>query len=450
MLTSAEERDTRTMLLGTQRINEQGHLVVGGCDTVELARQFGTPLYVLDEEAFRASCRAYRRAFESRCPDSLISYAGKALINVAVCRIAAEEGLGLDVVSAGELHTAVEAEFPTDRIIFHGALKTDLELGMALQYRVGLIVLDSLEEIAALNAIAAERRVTTEVLLRVSPGVTGDTHYHIQTGKTDTKFGFSIVGGAAEQAVAAAMAASSLKLRGFHCHIGSQILDLEPFAQAGQLMVDFAADMRDATGLTVEDLDIGGGLGVRYLPEQRPPSVEEFAQAVGGTIKRRCEERRLPLPRILLEPGRSLVGEAGLTLYRVGVVKEIAGIRTYATVDGGLADNPRPALYGARYDAIVANKASLPRHRKVTISGRSCETDTLIVDLHTPEIAAGDLLAVQTTGAYNHAMASNYNRFSRPAMVLVSDGTAEVIVERESLQDLVRMDRLPERLRRKR
>jgi diaminopimelate decarboxylase len=310
-------------------------------------------------------------------------------------------------------------------------------------------VLDSLEEIAALQEAAASRGVVVEALLRVSPGVTADTHYHIQTGKTDTKFGFSIVDGAARAAVARATAARNLRLRGFHCHIGSQILELEPFAQAARLMVDFAADMKEATGLEISDLNIGGGLGVRYLPEQHPPTVEEFAEALVTAISQRCQEHSLPLPRLLLEPGRSLVGEAGLTLYRVGIVKEIAGLRTYVTVDGSLADNPRPALYGARYDAIVANRAAQPRDRKVTISGRSCETDTLIVDLHTPEIAVGDLLAVQTTGAYNYAMASNYNRFSRPAMVLVANGAADVIVAREPLEDLVRQDRVPARLRRK-
>jgi len=448
MLASAEERDVRTMLLGTQRINAQGRLEVGGCDTVELAQQFGTPLYVLDEECFRANCRAYQQAFAVRCPGTVISYAGKALMNLAVCRIADQEGLGLDVVSAGELHTALQAGFPTERLLFHGANKSREELEMVIAHRVGRVVLDSLEEIVALQELAAARGAVVEALLRVSPGVTADTHYHIQTGKTDTKFGFSMVGGAGEEAVARVMATPNIALRGFHCHIGSQILDLEPFEQAGRLMVDFAADMREATGLEVQDLDIGGGLGVRYLPEQQPPSVEQFAEALVKAITLRCQERNLPRPRLLLEPGRSLVGEAGLTLYRVGIVKEIAGLRTYVTVDGSLADNPRPALYGARYDAIVANKAAQPRTRKVTVSGRSCETDTLIVDLHTPEITAGDVLAVQTTGAYNYAMASNYNRFSRPAMALVASGRAEVIVERESLQDLVRMDRVPERLRR--
>jgi len=434
------------MLLGTQRLNAQGHLEVGGCDTVALAEQFGTPLYVLDEPALRDNCRAYRRAFEARLPGCLISYAGKALINLAVCRIADQEGLGLDVVSAGELYTAREAGFPADRIIFHGAFKTAAELEMALTHRVGRIVLDSLEEIAALQEVAAAHDATVDALLRLSPGVTADTHYHIQTGKTDTKFGFSLVDGSAREAVARVQTSPNLRLLGFHCHIGSQILELEPFAQAARLMVDFAADMKEAVGLETADLNLGGGLGVRYLPEHHPPTVEEFAEALVTALIRRCQERHLPVPRLLLEPGRSLVGEAGLTLYRVGIVKEIAGLRTYVTVDGSLADNPRPALYGARYEALVANRAAQPRDRKVTVSGRSCETDTLIVDLHTPEIAAGDILAVQTTGAYNYAMASNYNRFSRPAMVLVADGAAEVIVERESLEDLVRQDRLPERL----
>ena len=449
MSVSAQQRAVGGMLLGTQRVNAQGHLEVGGCDTVELARQFGTPLYVLDEADFRTRCRSYREALAKLHPNSLVSYAGKALMNLAVVRMAEEEGLGLDVVSAGELHTALQAGFPADKILFHGSNKTTLELEMALEHRVSRIVVDSAEEIAALQALAAARGQVAEVLLRVSPGVTADTHYHMQTGKVDTKFGFSLRDGAGAEAVRATLAAPNLKLCGFHCHIGSQILDLAPFQEAVRLMVDFAADMHDAYELEVADLDIGGGLGVRYLPEQEPPSVEAFAEALVGAMLERCQARNLTPPRLLLEPGRSLVGEAGLTLYTIGVVKEIAEIRTYVSVDGGLSDNPRPALYGARYDAIVANKASLPRTQKVTVSGRSCETDTLIVDLHTPEVSAGDILAVQTTGAYNYAMASNYNRLSRPAMVVVREGEAEVIVARESLDELVRMDRVPERLKRR-
>jgi len=438
---------TEVMLLGTQRINARGHLEIGGCDTVELARQFGTPLYVLDEEAFRSHARRFRQAFEARYPGSQVCFAGKALMTMAVCRLAAEEKLGLDVASAGELHTALLAGFPAERMQLHGNFKTPQELEMGVAHRVGRIVVDSLEEIDALQAEAARQGVVADILLRVTPGVTVDTHYHVQTGKMDTKFGFSLVGGAAREAAQRAAAKPNLRVRGLHCHIGSQILELDPFREAARLMVDAAADVREATGLEMEDLDLGGGLGVRYLPEHVPPPVEEFAEALAGAIATRCRERNLPQPRLLLEPGRYLAGEAGTTLYTIGVVKDLPGIRTYVSVDGGLSDNPRPALYGARYNAIVANKATLPRVHKVTVSGRHCETDTLIVDVHVPELTAGDLLAVQTTGAYNYAMASNYNRFARPAMVLVAGGKADVIVERESLHDLVRMDRVPERLR---
>jgi diaminopimelate decarboxylase len=435
------------MLLGTQRINTQGHLEIGGCDTVELARQFGTPLYVVDEEAFRSSARSYRRAFAARYPNSQVCFAGKALMTMAICRLAQEEGLGLDVASAGELHTALQAGFPVERMQLHGNFKTAAELEMGVAHRVGRIVVDSREEIEALQEEAARQGRVAEVLLRVTPGVTADTHYHIQTGKMDTKFGFSLIGGVALEAVQRAAAQPNLKVRGLHCHIGSQILEVEPFQEAARLMVDAAAEVREVAGVEIEDLDIGGGLGVRYLPEHRPPTVEAFAEALVEAVERRCQERELPLPRLLLEPGRSLSREAGTTLYTVGVVKELPGIRTYVSVDGGLSDNPRPALYGARYSAIVANKATLAREQKVTISGRHCETDTLIVEVHVPEVAAGDILAVQTTGAYNYAMASNYNRFARPAMVLVAGGQADVIVAREGLQDLVRQDRVPERLR---
>jgi diaminopimelate decarboxylase len=435
------------MLLGTQRINERGHLEVGGCDTVELAERFGTPLYVLDEDCLRENCRRYLTAFTRRAPGCLVSYSAKALVNLAVFRVVVEEGLAIDAFSAGELYTALTAEIPPDRILVHGNYKVREELEMAVEAGVHRVVVDCVEEIGRLQQVAAARGVVVDTLLRATPGVTADTHYHIQTGKIDTKFGFSIRGGAALEGARLALAAPNLRLRGIHCHIGSQIVDLEPFVEAAHHMVGFAASLRDELGVTVEDLDIGGGLGVRYLPEQQPPAVEEFAEALVGEIERECRVLGLPQPRLILEPGRSLVAEAGVTLYRVGVVKEVTGVRTFVAVDGGMSDNPRPALYSARYEAIVANKASQPRTQKVTVSGRHCETDTLIADLTAPEMAAGDLLAVQTTGAYNHSMASNYNRLARPAMVLVSGGAAELIVERESLRDLVRMDRVPARLR---
>ncbi len=434
------------MLLGTQRINGQGALEIGGCDAVELARRFGTPLYVLDEACLRDNCRRYRAAFESRYPDVHISFSGKALTTTAVFMIAKQEGLALDVSSGGELHTGLAAGFAPADITFHGNNKSPQELEMAVAQGVGRVGVDSLEEIGALQQVAAAHHLTVDVLMRVAPGVTADTHTHIQTGRVDTKFGFPIVGGGAREGVERARAAPNLRVRGINCHIGSQILETAPFIQAVEMMVELAAELRRDLGYVIGELDLGGGLGVRYLPADQPPTFEEYAEALTGAVRAACERHGLPLPRLMQELGRSLVGEAGTTLYTVGVVKAIPGIRTYVAVDGGLSDNPRPALYDARYDAIVANKAQEKRTIRVTVSGKHCETDTLIANLQAPEIAPGDILAVQTTGAYNYSMASNYNRLPRPAMVLVSDGRADLIVERESLQDLVRMDRVPPRL----
>jgi diaminopimelate decarboxylase len=328
----------------------------------------------------------------------------------------------------------------------HGNNKSRPEMEMAVSHRVGRIGIDSLDETDALQQVAASHRAVVDVLIRIAPGITADTHTHIQTGKVDTKFGLPIVDGAAKEAVARALKAPNLRLRGINCHIGSQILETSPFAQAAEMMVGFAARLRDELGYTIEDLDLGGGLGVRYLPSDHPPSLDEYAEAVTGAVTAACAKHNLPLPRLLQEPGRSLIGEAGLTLYTIGVVKHIPGIRTYLAVDGGLSDNPRPALYGAPYSALVANKAGQPLTRTVTVSGKHCETDTLITDLEVPDIAPGDLLAVQTTGAYNYSMASNYNRFPRPAVVTVADGRADVIVERETLEDLIEQDRIPHRL----
>ncbi len=434
------------MLLGTQRITADGVLEIGGCSSVELARQFGTPLYVLDEACLRDTCRRYRAASESRYPNSHVSFSSKAFTTMAICRIVAQEGLGVDCSSGGELYTALQAGVAPQDIVMHGNNKSRREMEMAVSHGVGRIGIDYLEEIAALQEVAAAHDTVMDVLLRVAPGVHADTHTHIQTGKVDTKFGLPIVDGAAVGAVATALKAPNLRLRGINCHIGSQILETAPFVEAAELMVRFAAQLKRELGYTIEDLDLGGGLGVRYLPGDQPPSVEDYAEAVTGAVKSACAKHNLPLPRLLLEPGRGLIGEAGATLYAIGVVKDIPGIRTYVAVDGGMSDNPRPALYGARYSAIVANKANQPIVRKVTISGKHCETDTLIADLEVPDIAPGDILAVQTTGAYNYSMASNYNRLPRPAVVTVADGRADLIVERESLEDLIEQDRIPQRL----
>jgi diaminopimelate decarboxylase len=434
------------MLLGTQRINRSGRLEIGGCDTVALAQRFGTPLYVIDEAEFRAACRAYRQAFETRWPKSIISFSGKAFLNLTSCKIIEQEGLSLDVCSGGELYAALQAGFPPARLIMHGNNKSEQEISEALQAGCRLIIVDNCRELDQLNNIAGKLAKKPEILLRLAPGVEVDTHTHVRLGQVDTKFGLSIASGQALAAVKQAQALPHVQLRGIHCHIGSQILELRPFIEAMEIMVAFLAEIKQATGVELEYLDLGGGLGTRYLASDKPPSLEDYAAAITTTLKAALSRHGLKEVCLLQEPGRRLIAEAGTTLYTIGVIKEIPGVRTYAVVDGGLSDNPRPALYEAKYEALVANRAAAPTAAKVTISGKHCETDTLIEDIELPALAPGDILAVQTTGAYNYSMASNYNCFTRPAMVLVNDGQAELIVERESYADLVRCDRLPDRL----
>ena len=334
-----------------------------------------------------------------------------------------------------------------ERTYLHGNNKTAGELEIALETGVGRIVLDNEREMALLQEIAARRGVTQDVLLRVTPGIKPQTHSYIQTGQIDSKFGLGISTGSALHGLQTAMRLPNLRLLGLHCHIGSNIMGLDSFEMAARMMIRFAAQLRDELGLVIQELDLGGGLGVRYKSDDRPPSPEEYAEAVVNGLHEEVAKFGLPHPRLLQEPGRSIVGEAGLTLYTLGTIKDVPGIRRFISVDGGMSDNPRPALYEAKYEAIVANKATQPFTQKATIAGKHCECDNLIFDLPLPEVEPGDLLAVQTTGAYNYSMSSNYNRFTRPAMVLVNNGAADIIVERESFDDLLAHDRVPERLK---
>ncbi|MHB9022899.1 MAG: diaminopimelate decarboxylase [Armatimonadota bacterium] len=437
------------MLLGTQRINDRGHLEVGGCDTIDLAGAFGTPLYVMDEACIRQKCRDLRAAYEKRYPHSLMLFAAKAFMTAAICRIMDEEGMGLDLSSGGELYTAIQAGFPLERAYLHGNNKSPWELELALEAGVGRIVLDNEREMDLLQEVAASRGVVQDVLLRVAPGIKAQTHSYIQTGQIDTKFGLGLSTGCAKRGLQKAMSLPNLHVIGLHCHIGSNIFGLDSFEMAARMMIRFAATMRDEIGLVVQELDLGGGVGVRYTSDQQPPSPEDYADAVVNGLHEEVEKHGLPHPRLLQEPGRAIVGEAGTTLYTIGTIKDVPGIRRYVSVDGGMSDNPRPALYEAKYEAIVANKATAPAAQAVTIAGKHCECDNLIFDVNLPEVEAGDILAVQTTGAYNYTMSSNYNRFTRPAVVLVNDGHADVIVERETLDDVVTHDRVPERLQKK-
>lgn len=440
------------MLLGTQRVNAADHLEIGGCDTVELAREFGTPLYVMDEAAIRANCRNYRAAFEAHYPKNRIYYASKAFLTGAMAGLIAQEGLDMDVASLGELHVALHAGFPYDRLALHGNNKSWEELNAAVDNRIGHIIVDNFRELEMLGAVVRDKKATLDVLVRATPGVDPQTHHLIRTGQADTKFGFNIVDGSALEAVKRVLKTPGLRFRGIHCHVGSQLLDTETHEEAAVIMAELMQSVVRETGAEVEELNIGGGLGVRYRPEQEPPDYRTFAEAVTTPLKKVLDAAGLPYPILAQEPGRSLVGETGTTLYTIGAIKtvpitEAPGTRTYVAVDGGLSDNPRPQMYDAVYTCLLANRAGQSADRTVTIAGKHCETDILIRDTRLPEPKPDDILAVQTTGAYNQAMASNYNRFLRPAVVFVADGKADLAVERETLDDLVRHERVPARLR---
>lgn len=430
------------MIAGCLDINPLGHLTIGSRDTVELAQQYGTPLYVMDEEEIRAACRSYRQSM-ARCYDGngLVAYASKAMSCKAICRIVMEEGLGLDVVSAGELYTAMAVEFPADKILFHGNNKSIEELALALEYGVGRIVVDNLTELTLLAQLARARGDRTGILLRIKPGVDAHTHDFVRTGQIDSKFGFALETGEAMEAVKLALKQESLKLLGLHCHIGSQIFDIEPFAHAGQVMVGFMGDIHRATDAVLPELNLGGGFGVKYLEQNDPVPYSNYMEQVARAVTQECKRQQIPCPFIILEPGRSIVASAGITLYRVGALKEIPGVRSYLSVDGGMADNPRYALYRSGYTFTVANKAAQPRVQAVTVAGKCCESgDLLGENIPLQQAQTGDILAVLATGAYNYSMASHYNRSLTPPVVLVKDGEARVIVRGETLDDLIRND----------
>ncbi|SHF55243.1 diaminopimelate decarboxylase [Desulfofundulus australicus DSM 11792] len=437
-------------LHGTMTVNSRGHLEIGGCDTVELASTFGTPLYVVDEELFRQNCREYYRAFTEKYGAEVI-YAAKTLLTLAICRLVDEEGLGMDVVSGGELYTAIKARFPMSRVYFHGNNKSSEELRLALEARVGRFMVDNFYELEMLNRLAGEMRTRADVILRLTPGVEAHTHEYIKTGQIDSKFGLVIDNGQALAGVRRALEMENIILHGLHCHIGSQIFELDSYAHAAGIMMDFAARVARETGWAPAELDLGGGLGIYYTEGDEPRPVAEYADVIMRAVREKALAHGLPVPRVIVEPGRSISGPAGTTLYTVGAVKDIPGVRKYVAVDGGMGDNPRPALYQSRYEACLANKAAAPAEEVVSIAGKCCESgDMLIWDIALPRVEPGDILAVSCTGAYNYSMSMNYNRLPRPAMVLVRDGQADIIVERETYEDLLRNDVIPERLRRSR
>jgi diaminopimelate decarboxylase len=428
----------RSLLVGEAR---EGQWVIGGVSAGRLAREYGTPVYVMDEARLRANCQAYVTALREAYPSSQAVFASKALCCMATCRLAYDEGMGVDVASAGEIHTALRAGVPASALVLHGNNKTLDELRLALETGVGRIVIDNFYELDLLETLTREARGEVDVLLRLTPGIEPHTHKAIITGGVDSKFGFGILDGAARDAVRRALDTTGLRVRGLHCHIGSQVTELEPFARAAESMMEFAAWMARDLRVPVEELDLGGGLGIRYLPTDDRPAIRDYVFALAGIVKARAAASGIPLPKLMVEPGRSIVGDTGATLYTVGAVKPIAGIRTYVSVDGGMYENPRPALYQARYEAALAERLNEPRDRPVTIAGRCCESgDVLIWEATLPEPHPGDLLVVFSTGAYNYSMASNYNRYPRPPIVFVRDGRARVVVERETLDDLLAKD----------
>ncbi len=423
--------------LNTQS-DRKNHLIINGCDAVALASEFGTPLYVFDEATLRGKCAEYREDFTRLYPDNLVIYACKAFINRALAQIFKEEGLGLDVVSGGELSIAKSVDFPMEKVYFHGNNKSHEELELAIQCGVGNVVVDNFYELSLLNRLAKEVGIDQGILLRLSPGVDPHTHAYVTTGVSDSKFGFPMT--QADDAIARSMSCTNLELNGLHFHIGSQIFELESYRKAIAVLLQFAVEMKSKYGFRLNELDVGGGLAITYSEDSPAPTISEFAQTITSTILVEAKELGVEPPRLILEPGRSMVGQAGVALYTTGAIKEIPGVRKYVSIDGGMADNIRPALYQAKYEAVVANKVEGESER-VTIAGKFCESaDILITDIDLPKLEPGDIIAVPCCGAYCLSMASNYNASLTPAIVLVKDGKARLIRRRQDYEDLMSRD----------
>ena len=425
----------------TAAVDEAGHLEVAGCDVVALTREYGTPLYLYDEATIRGVCREYRREFEQRLPQTRVLYAAKAFLNPALAALLAEEGVGMDVVSGGELWVARSGGFPAERMAFHGNNKGAEELREAVAAGVGRIILDNEHELELLEEIAREAGVRQAVMLRVTPGIDAHTHSKTTTGLVDSKFGLPLVSGAAEAAVVRLRGSESLELTGYHVHLGSPIFGMEPYEAGIAVMTEFAAAMRDRHGVTWREFSPGGGFALGYTPDKPPPPIAAYAETIATSLRAGCEHYGLPLPEVHIEPGRSVVGRAGVAVYTVGARKEIPGVRTYVSVDGGMADNIRPAMYGSGYTAVVANRMRDAAEETVAIAGKFCESgDVLIGEIALPRLQPGDLVALPASGAYNLAMESNYNLAQRPPVLFLRDGQARLVRRRQTYADLVALE----------
>lgn len=427
------------MLQGTARINAKSHLEIGGCDTVDLVKRFGTPLYVMDEELIRNNCRTYKNNFKKLHDNSEVIYAGKAFLTMGMCQLIKDEGLSLDVVSGGELYTATKVAFPPSKIYFHGNNKSIEELKMALEYGVGRIVVDNFYELELLKSLTRTKHKKVRILLRLTPGIEAHTHDYIKTGQNDSKFGFGLENGQAFMAVERTLGIENLELMGFHCHIGSQIFDKKPFEIEAKVLMNFANTLYQKIGFITRELDFGGGFGIKYTDKDKPLNISQYLECIVNNVRILSNKYNIPMPKLMIEPGRAIVGPAGTTLYKIGSIKNIPGVRKYVSIDGGMSDNIRPALYGSKYSAMVANKAEAPSEELVSIAGKCCESgDMLIWDIKLPKVEPGDILAVFSTGAYNYSMASNYNMTPKPAVVFVKNKKARLIVKRENYEDLLK------------
>lgn len=425
-------------LFGASKIKDN-NLVIGGIEASKLAENYGTPLYVMDEQLLIDKCRGYIKAFRVNEDKNRVAFAGKAFLTVEMCKLINNEGLYLDVVSGGELYTAYKAGFPMEKIYFHGNNKTLDEIELGIKLGVGRFIVDNLLEMAKINEVAEKYNKKQKIYLRLTPGIEAHTHDYIKTGQIDSKFGFAPVENIIMDAVKTAISLENIILVGLHCHIGSQIFETEPFKDAAEVMLNFINEIKQETGHIIEELDLGGGFGIYYSNGDMPRETEEYCKVILESVDKTCSKLGLKKPILTIEPGRSIVANAGTTLYTIGSIKEIPSVRKYVAVDGGMTDNIRPALYGAKYEALVANKAEEIQNDRVTIAGKCCESgDVLINDIDIQKAESGDILAVLSTGAYGFSMASSYNKLLRPAVIFVRNGEAKIVVKRQSYEDLIR------------
>ena len=426
---------------GTSAVNEAGHLEIGGVDTLQIVESFGTPVYVYDVALIRERARGFKKTFERLGVTAQVAYASKAFSTIAMVQLANEEGLSLDVVSGGELYTAIAANFPVERIHFHGNNKSKEELEMAIEHQIGCIVVDNFYELELLQELCEQKQAKMKILLRVTPGIEAHTHDYILTGQEDSKFGFDLQNGQAEEALLKGMDSSYLEVLGLHCHIGSQIFDTTGFVLAAKKIIERLNEWKNRHQFTTKVLNLGGGFGIRYTSEDQPIQPSEYVEVIIQEVQSKVAQYNMEMPEIWIEPGRSLVGDAGTTLYKIGSRKNVPNVRNYLAIDGGMSDNIRPSLYQAKYEAVLANKPLQKAEEVVSIAGKCCESgDMLIWDLPLPKTNDEDILAVFCTGAYGYSMANNYNRIPRPPVVFVENKKATLVVKRESYEDLIKLD----------